>query len=188
VDEVVARFQKAVNCFDAPMHALVADDLSRPTPCRDWDVRALLQHVVNELAWIAPLIEGKTIADLGGALDGDLLGHDPLAAFHHHSRAAHEALEQPGALERTVHLSFGDFSGEYYANQVGADVLIHAWDLARAIGQDDTLPDDSVAWAIPYWTATLAEFGPTDYFAAPIEVAADADPQTRLLATVGRTR
>jgi uncharacterized protein (TIGR03086 family) len=188
VDEVVARFQKAVNCFDASLHELVADDLSRPTPCSDWDVRALVQHVVNELAWIAPLAEGKTIADVGDALDGDLLGTDPLAAFHHHSRLAHEAIDQPGALERTVHLSFGDFSGEYYANQVGADVLVHSWDLARALGLDDTLPEDSVAWAIPYWEATLAEFGPTDYFASPLPVPDGADAQTRLLAAVGRAR
>ena len=188
MDEVVARFQKAVNCFDSPLHQLVADDLTRPTPCADWDVRALVQHVVNELAWIAPLVEGRTIADVGDELDGDLLGSDPLAAFHHHCRLAHEALEQPGALQRTVHLSFGDFSGEYYANQVGGDVLVHAWDLARALEQDDTLPDDLVAWAIPYWEATLAEFGPTDFFAAPVEVGPDADPQTRLLAAVGRSR
>jgi uncharacterized protein (TIGR03086 family) len=188
VDEVVRRFQRSVNCFDSPLHHLVAADLSRPTPCSGWDVRALVQHVVNELAWIAPLVEGKTIAEVGDALDGDLLGTDPLAAFHHHSRLAHEALEQPGALERTVHLSFGDFSGEYYANQVGGDVLVHAWDLARALGQDVELPEDLVAWAIPYWEATLAEFGPTEYFAAPLEVPDGADAQTRLLAAVGRAR
>ena len=188
MDEVVARFQKAVNCFDASMHQLTSDGLARPTPCADWDVRALVQHVVNELAWIAPLVEGKTIADVGTDLDGDLLGTDPLAAFHHHSRTAHEALEQDGALERTVHLSFGDFSGQYYADQVGGDVLVHAWDLARGLGLDDTLPDDLVAWGIPYWEATLAQFGPNPYFAAPLEIAADADPQSRLLGLLGRAR
>ncbi len=190
MDEVVARFQKAVNCFDAPMHALTADDLSRPTPCGEWDVRALVQHVVSELAWIAPLVEGKTIADVGGALDGDLLGADPLAAFHHHCRAAHDALEQPGALERTVHLSFGDHSALYYADQVGGDVLVHAWDLAKALDQDDSLPDDLVAWG-EQWSADVREqFGPAmaDYFATPVPVPDDADPQTRWLAGLGRSR
>jgi uncharacterized protein (TIGR03086 family) len=190
VDEVVARFQKAVNCFDAPLHTLTSDDLGRPTPCADWDVRALVQHVVSELAWIAPLVEGKTIEEVGGALDGDLLGSDPLAAFHHHSRAAHEALEQQGALERTVHLSFGDFSARYYADQVGGDVLVHAWDVARALGQDDELPDDMVAWG-ERWAADIrAQFGPAmaHFFATPPDVPGDADAQTRWLASLGRSR
>ena len=190
MDEVVARFQRAVNCFDTPMHALTADDLSRATPCAEWDVRALLQHVVGELAWIAPLVEGKTIADVGDALDGDLLGSDPLGAFHHHSRAAHEALEQPGALERTVHLSFGDYSAQYYADQVGGDVLVHAWDLARALDQDDSLPDDLVAWGEQWSAGVLAQFGPAmgDFFAKPLDVPEDADAQTRWLAGLGRSR
>ncbi|HUR13290.1 MAG TPA: TIGR03086 family metal-binding protein [Mycobacteriales bacterium] len=186
--EVVTRFQKAVNCFDAPMHALTAEDLGRPTPCADWDVQALVQHVVGELAWIAPLVNGKTIAEVGDALDGDLLGTDPLAAFHHHCQAAHEALDQPGALERTVQLSFGAYSGQYYADQVGGDVLVHAWDLARALGQDDTVPDDLVAWGQGWAADVLAQFGPSDYFAPPVDVPADADPQTRWLAALGRTR
>lgn len=188
MDEVVARFQKAVNTFDAPMHALTPDDLTRPTPCTDWDVRALVQHVVSELAWIAPLVEGRTIADVGTELDGDLLGSDPLAAFHHHSRAAHEALDQEGALDRTVHLSFGDHSARYYADQVGGDVLIHAWDLARATGHDDTWPDELVAWAERWAADVRAQFGPSEMFAAPVPVPDDADRQTRVLALLGRAR
>ena len=188
MDEVVARFQKAVNCFDSPLHQLVADDLVRPTPCSEWDVRALVQHVVYELAWVTPLVEGRTIADVGDSLDGDRLGSDPLAAFHHHSRAAHEALESAGALDRTVHLSYGDETAAGYAAQVTGDVLIHAWDLAKALGQDDALPDDLVSWAAgwaPDVTAMMAQGG---MVAPPLGVATDADPQTALLALFGRSR
>ncbi|HUR52357.1 MAG TPA: TIGR03086 family metal-binding protein [Mycobacteriales bacterium] len=189
MDEVVARFQKAANLVDASLHEITSDEAwSRPTPCADWDVRALLQHVVSELAWIAPLVEGRTIAEVGNELEGDLLGADPLGAFHHHCRAAHEALEQPGALERTVHLSFGDYSGAYYADQVGGDVLVHAWDLARALGRDDTLPDDLVAWGEQWAAAVLSQFGPSEYFATPPAVPDDADRQTRFLASLGRAR
>jgi hypothetical protein len=52
---------------------------------------------------------------------------------------AHAAVAQPGALDRTVHLSFDDTSGQQYVVQLTADLAIHAWDLARATGQDDTL-------------------------------------------------
>jgi uncharacterized protein (TIGR03086 family) len=188
VAEVVARFQKAVNCFDSPLHTLPEDPWSRATPCAEWDVRMLVNHVVGELAWIPPLVEGKTVADVGDTLSGDLLGADPLGSFHHQAGLAHTALEAPGALERTVHLSFGDTSALDYANQVAGDVLIHSWDLARAVGVDDTLPPELVAWANGWAEGMVAQFGQYGVFAAAVPVPSDADPQTRLLATLGRAR
>jgi uncharacterized protein (TIGR03086 family) len=188
VDEVVARFQKAVNAVDASLHELPADAWSRPTPCAEWDVRALVQHVVNELAWVAPLVAGRTIAEVGDSLDGDLLGEDPLGAFHHHSRAAHAALEEPGALARTVHLSYGDETASGYAEQVTGDVLIHAWDLARGAGLDDTLPPDLVEWAAGWAPQIAPMMAGAGVVGPPVEVGPDADPQTALLALFGRAR
>lgn len=188
MDEVVARFQRAVNAVDASLHALSPDQWTRPTPCAEWDVRALVQHVVNELAWVTPLVAGRTIAEVGDSLDGDLLGSDPLGAFHHHSRAAHAALEEPGALARTVQLSYGEETASGYAEQVTGDVLIHAWDLARAADLDDELPADLVEWAAgwaPEVTAMMARAGMVD---PPVPVSPDADPQTALLALFGRAR
>lgn len=188
MDQVVARFQKAVNAVDASLHTLDADAWSRPTPCAEWDVRALVQHVVNELAWVAPLVQGRTIAEVGDSLDGDLLGDDPLGAFHHHSAAAHAALEEPGALARTVHLSYGDESASGYAEQVTGDVLVHAWDLARGAGLDDELPADLVAWASGWAPQVVPMMAGAGMVADPVTVGADADPQTALLALFGRAR
>lgn len=188
MDEVVARFQKAVNTVDASLHALTPDAWSRPTPCTEWDVRALVQHVVNELAWVTPLVQGRTIAEVGDALDGDLLGEDPLGAFHHHARAAHAALEEPGALARTVHLSYGDETAQGYAEQVTGDVLIHAWDLARGAGLDDELPADMVSWAAGWAEQVAPMLEGSGLFAPRVAVDAEADPQTRLLALFGRAR
>lgn len=188
MDEVVARFQQAVNCVDASLHALSPHAWGNPTPCREWDVRALVQHLVNELAWIAPLVEGKTIADVGDSLDGDLLGNDPLAAFHHHSAVAHAALEAPGALSRTVQLSYGEETAAGYAEQVTGDVLIHAWDLARGAGLDDTLPEDLVVWASGWAPQVAPMMAGAGMVSPPVPVGDDADAQTRLLAVFGRAR
>jgi uncharacterized protein (TIGR03086 family) len=188
VDEVVARFQKAVNTVDASLHQLGPDDWSRSTPCSEWDVRALVQHVVNELAWVEPLVQGRTIAEVGDSLDGDLLGDDPVGAFHHHCRAAHAALEEPGALSRTVHLSYGDETASGYAEQVTGDVLIHAWDLARGAGLDDELPADMVAWAAGWAPEVTRMMAGAGMVGEPVAVGPDADPQTALLALFGRAR
>ena len=159
-----------------------------PTPCSEWDVRALVQHAVNECAWIAPLLEGRTIADVGGALDGDLLGDDPVAAWRGASAAAVAAASVPGAMEATAHLSYGDRSGDYYVNQVATDLVVHTWDLARAVGADERLTADLVEEASASYAASQEMQMARQYglFAAPVEVDGGADPQARMLAVTGR--
>src|SRR5438105_3565496 len=85
------------------------------TPCSEWDVRALVHHLLYEQHWVAPLLEGKTIEQVGGRLEGDLLSGDTSTwpgLFAAAMQDAHAAVAQPGALARTVHLSFGDVPGQ----------------------------------------------------------------------------
>ncbi len=157
-----------------------------PTALPGWDVRALVHHIVLEERWAPPLFAGMTIDEVGDMFEGDQLLPDPLTAVRDASGAALDAVREDGALERTVHLSFGDFPGAEYATQLAADHLVHAWDLARALGVDDSLDPDAVH-------AVLAWFGPTEnaYRAAGVigprvPVPDDADEQTRLLSAFGR--
>lgn len=159
------------------------------TPCSDWDVRALVQHAVNECAWIPPLLEGKTIADVGSALDGDLLGDDPVAAWRRAAAGAVAAARAPGAMQATAHLSYGDRTGDQYVTQVAGDLVIHTWDLARAVGTEERI-DPALVSA----TAGMLGGAPEEVemarsyglFAAVVEVPDDADAQTRMLAFTGR--
>src|SRR2546427_13190602 len=78
--DVVELHNRTVANFAELVTGVGSRQWSAPTPCSDWDVRALVNHVVGEERWTVPLMEGKTIADVGDALDGDLLADDPARA------------------------------------------------------------------------------------------------------------
>ncbi len=95
-----------------------------------------------------------TIADVGDRFAGDQLGDDPLAAFERAHAAALTAVDE--APDRDVHLSFGDTPRAEYTLQLAADHLVHAWDLARAVGEDDTL-DAGAVEAVREWFGSMED-------------------------------
>lgn len=184
--EVVERYRRALHQFGERVHQIAADQWRLPTPCSDWDVRALVNHLVSENLWAVELFAGRTIDEVGDRFDGDLLGDDPVAAWDDSAAAALASVEAPGAMESTVHLSFGDFSGADYAEQLFTDLLIHGWDLARAAGLDETLDPELVA-ACGEWFATWEDSYRAAGVIGPRTGAADSDdPAAALLVAFGR--
>jgi uncharacterized protein (TIGR03086 family) len=137
--------RRALGQADRRVRLIRDDQWDDPTPCTDWDVRELLRHLVSGNAWIPPIFAGRTVGEVGDRFDGDLLGDDPVGAWDRSLREAVEAMDPPDAMDRTVHLSFGDVPGRVYAMERFADVMVHSWDLARALGADEDLPRDLVA-------------------------------------------
>jgi uncharacterized protein (TIGR03086 family) len=101
--------------------------------------------------------------------------------------AAALAAASPDVLGRTVHLSFGDVPGEEYLGQLTADHVIHAWDLARGTGGDERLDPDLVQHVYDVMAPQIEPARAAGMFAAEVEVPADADLQSKLLALTGRT-
>jgi nitrilase len=179
--------RRAVEAFGANVHAVRDDQWELPTPCREWNVRQLVNHLVYENRWTAPIFAGRTIAEVGDRFEGDLLGDDPRAAWDDSAKEAVAAVQEPGALGRTVHLSFGDVPGSEYAMQLFADHLIHGWDLARAIGAEDGL-DRELVDACARWFAQMEDgYRSAGAIGPRPETPPGADAQTRLLAAFGRT-
>jgi uncharacterized protein (TIGR03086 family) len=178
-------FEGATDAFASRLQA-VGGRWGDPTPDDDWDVRALVNHVAGEVLWVPPMLEGKTVADVGDALDGDVLGEDPGTTW---ARGVREAMAAIAAVEpgATVHLSYGDRTAAEYLTEVGADVLIHSWDLARAVGGDERLPADLVE-TVAAWFGPVEELWRGAGVIGPrVAAPADADAQTALLAAFGRT-
>lgn len=155
------------------------------TPCSEWDVRALVNHVGGEYLWVPEMLAGRTIADVGDRLDGDVLGDDPLTTVADAQRSAAAALAEPDALSRTVHLSFGDTPAAEYATQMAIDSVIHAWDLARAIHADEQLDPELVEMAYAELQRTAEQWRTAGVF-GPQRPPADGSTQAKLLALTGR--
>ncbi len=188
MSELPALFAQAVACFGERVRQVGDDQWGAPTPNADWDVRALVNHLVYEDLWALPLLDGKTIAEVGDSLEGDLLGADPQTAWDEASIAVIAAVTQKGALERAVHVSYGDITGAEYVSQLLSDHVIHAWDLARSIGGDESLDPDLVEWVFAYVGPTADAARAAGVFGPAVDVPDCADPLTRLLAVTGRRR
>ncbi|MDK0523238.1 TIGR03086 family metal-binding protein [Streptomyces sp. ML-6] len=186
-DEILERHGEALRLFTDRVHAVRDDQWSAPTPCTEWTVRDLVAHLTAEQLWVPSLVtEGRTVAEVGDAFDGDVLGDDPVAAWDRAAAGAREAFAAPGALERTVNLSYGDTPADAYCAQMVTDAVVHAWDLSRAIGADERLPALLVEFARREVGPYAKDLSGSGLFAPPVATPADADPQTALLALLGR--
>jgi uncharacterized protein (TIGR03086 family) len=186
--ELADLFQRATAQFGRFVNQIGDASWGNGTPCTDWDVRTLVNHLVYEARWAPPLLEGRTIEEVGGRFDGDLLGDDPKAAYTEAIAAAVTAVRAPGALDRTVHLSYGETPASGYLSQLTGDFVVHAWDLARGISADDELDPDLVAWVYDNTAPHADALAASGLFDPPVDVPDDADLQTKMLALFGRKR
>jgi uncharacterized protein (TIGR03086 family) len=178
--------ERAIRSFGAQVQQIKDDQWDAATPCSEWDVRALLNHIVGENRWMPPLLEGKTIAEVGDRFEGDLLGDDPKGAWEDSAAEAVAAVHADGAMDHIVHLSFGDFPGRDYTMQLFADLLVHGWDLARAIGAEERLDPELVEVCAAWFTPLEETYRGAGAIGPRPELPPDADSQTRLLAAFGR--
>ena len=162
------------------------DQWGLPTPCADWDVRELAIHVVAGNWWAAELGSGKTIAEVGDRLDGDVLGDDPLAAYDASLAPAAAVFRVPGAMEAPCAVSYGPVPGAVYCGHRLLDVLVHGWDLAVATGQDTTLDPELVEDCIAVVEPQMDLLVGSGMFHTDVVAAAGADRQAVLLAMLGR--
>lgn len=178
---------RAVADNSTVLQGVKPDQWSGATPCSEWDLRALTNHITSELLWVKPLLEGKTIAEVGDAFDGDVVGDDPAAAYARAGTEAIEAARAPGAMTTITHLSFGDYPGEEYLRQILFDMTIHGWDVRAAAGADRDLADELVAEGTAYAAREVENWRAGGALAGAVEVGDDASDQDKLIALTGRS-
>ncbi|HEY2095457.1 MAG TPA: TIGR03086 family metal-binding protein [Pseudonocardia sp.] len=162
------------------------DDWRRPTPCSEWDVRALVNHVVGANVRYQLLLHRAPTEQVEAMRTVDHLGDDALASFVGTAERVVGCFHEDGALERIAHHATGDRTGRDLLSMRILDAAIHGWDLARALGADETLDDDVVAFLLAY-TADL-DLGPQQraFALADADVPCNASPQDQLIHRLGR--
>ena len=183
--ETLDLLEGAFASTGARIAAVTAADLDRPTPCSEWDVRALLNHATGVVTRFAATA-GRTAQE--HTAEEDFIGDDPSAAFQQAAKAALHAWSQPGALQGKVTLPMGiELPAPAAASVNLIDTLVHGWDVATALGHDATL-DPELATAAYEAALSIVKggFRPGAAFAPPVTVPGDASPSDKLVALLGR--
>ncbi|MCC6314132.1 MAG: TIGR03086 family protein [Thermomicrobiales bacterium] len=183
-DDILSLYDRALDRTRQLAANIRPDQYAKPTPCSEWDVRALLNHLAD--------LQRMTVAAVGGAdtqqtelVRGDA---DPVAAFEAAATQARGALHAPGFLEREFPAPWGSVQGSRLAGILFLDLLLHGWDLAKATDQPTELDPElcSIALAMgkammkPEFRQAGGAFGPE------VPIANDAPVCDRLAAFYGR--
>jgi len=158
-----------------------------PTPCSSWDVRDLVDHVVQD-------VRHFTVTASGGRWESsDIapIGDDWIGAYREAADALMAAWRREGAIDRTLELPFGAVSASWSVGQQIANFVVHGWDVAKATGQPTDLDPELGQHALEWAKRNLkpefrGEEGSGRSFGAEVNVDEDAPLQDRLAAFFGR--
>lgn len=182
----VGMYERALKRTGDVVAVTAKDQLDLPTPCPEWTVGDLVNHIIGGCLSVASGATGEARPFDDGT---DHCAGDYAAAYEDASQAAIAALAEPGALERDFAMSWGNTPGSAVLGLAISDAAVHGWDLATAIGKEAVI-DDDIAEAIYGMTSSMMEpkgsYPRGGSFGPPVEVADDASPSDRALAYLGR--
>jgi len=192
MDDALAMFLSGQREFGARVHAVREEQWTAATPDTEWSVADLVEHLIEEHRWAAPLLHGQDVESAAKVVEGSRslpvdggVGANLAQEWGEAAIASAEAFTAPGALDRDVELSRGPTPARAYADEMTLDLVVHGWDLARAIGYDDPLPDDLVDY-IYSRLAGAGDLSASGMFAPPVELPDDAPTIDKLIAATGR--
>ena len=182
----LALLTRACAVFGEQLQQVGDDDWERPTPCTDWDVQALVAHVVIGDAQVPMIVRGEQIAR---ELDASpsILGPNPLATWRGTALAMLRAFAEPGVLARRYEHPVGHVTGRRILGFRLTDSLVHGWDLARACGRDLVLDDELAEYCLAFWWPLATGLPDSGFYATAVMPRDGAPAGERLLALLGRT-
>lgn len=182
--EPIEAFDRATVTATAVVNGITDDQYALPTPCAEWNVRGVLNHLVTVSMMVEAVVAGRAHPDQRL----DHLGSDPKATFAATLAANHSTLRTPGLMERVVSTPVGERPGSVMVGMIVNELLVHAWDMARATGQDTDLDPELANDVRTSWQTRLGDTPRTLLpYAEPQPVPDEATAADRLAAYLGRS-
>ena len=166
--------------------AIAPEHFRRPSALPGWTVFDLANHVIGGGKRYTLILAGADAETMQATRTQDHVGADPVASHNSYQRELESAFEEPGVLTRTVHHPSGDRTALELLHMRVAEQALHAVDLARSLGLDETLDDELVDYMLE---RVAPEFGfgrDHGFFAEEVRIQHGASAQDRLLALSGR--
>jgi uncharacterized protein (TIGR03086 family) len=194
-DGIIDRYLQASFGFEQRLRQVASAQWTCSTPCTEWNVRQLVNHMTRGNLNYVHLVEGGTHTEFLRLRDADALGADPVGAYTQSVQDCAGAFARPGALTRLLDYPLGELSAGQALAVRTTDTVIHTWDLARGVGAAERLDASLVAWMDDHLEGIYAGLAETPtvpdtthrFFAAPDgPIDTDASRQDRLLHRMGR--
>jgi len=182
MSDTADRYRRVARRFTRRAHEVPAGGWERPAPCDGWVARDVVRHMVDWMPSFLASAGGPQLPS-GPSVDDDPVGawttmSDGIQALLDDPAAAASEIDHPRAGTHTL----GDAIGMFFVG----DVVVHTWDLARATGLDETLDPDEVSRMLRGMEPLDDVLRASGQYGPKVEVPADADEQTRLIAFTGR--
>jgi uncharacterized protein (TIGR03086 family) len=157
------------------------------TPCDQWTVRDVVNHVVGGGQMFAATFAGQSVDIPAGPMP-DLVGDDPVGALDGALQAFEDAANTPGAMENMVVLPFATLPAQVALDIGKFDLLVHCYDIASATGQPFDPPAEVVSEGFQAAHMIIQpEMRAAGAFGAEVPAPAGATPLEQMLAFSGRT-
>ncbi|MET0326768.1 MAG: TIGR03086 family metal-binding protein [Ilumatobacteraceae bacterium] len=152
------------------------DDLARPTPCAEWDLAELLDHLAQSVERFVTVL-GGTVPETAGTSPAERFGL---------LRTAHLTAWDGADAASSYDLPFGLVPARLAADLNLAELVLHGWDVSRATGERADIPDHLAVPVLALGEQLLTDETRSGAFAPAVDVAADAGASNRTAAWYGR--
>jgi uncharacterized protein (TIGR03086 family) len=178
--DVQDKYRVVSDGFDAAVKAVPSDQWGAQSPCEQWTARDVVTHVVQNHRGIIANVRGGESDPLGA-------DEDPKQAWENARRAMSEIIGDPEAVATEIDGPTGKMpAGQIIGQFTAMDLLVHTWDLARTIGADERLDEESVDQAYEALKPMDALIRQPFVFGPKLEPPMGADVQTEFLYFLGR--
>ncbi|MFV2178750.1 TIGR03086 family metal-binding protein [Actinomadura sp. LOL_016] len=181
--ETAALLEEAIAYALDAVGPVTAASLGRPTPCRDWDLAALLRHAAGSVDALAEAAATGAVRLVPDAVtDAD----DPAAAFRNGAARLLEVWTAADRGTRAVVIGGAPLRADVVAATGAIEIAVHGWDAAWAAGGPRPIPTGLATRLLRPASELVTADTRAGLFGPPLPVPPDAGPHERLLAHLGR--